>query len=109
MLFYILDEFQGFLSVETNLKFRCAFQTLFYRGLSNGKLRKITWNDIGFNRSTLTVNKNIIKVSDTKTGKSYTVTSPKASLIYRTISIPNFLLKDLYDFYNDDAIYYSFR
>lgn len=42
MLFYILDEFQGFLSVETNLKFRCAFQTLFYRGLSNGKLRKIT-------------------------------------------------------------------
>ena len=36
MLFYTLDEFQRFLSVETNLKFRYAFQTLFYCGLRNG-------------------------------------------------------------------------
>lgn len=55
MLFYTLDEFQRFLSVETNLKFRCAFQTLFYCGLRNGELRGLTWNDIDFNRSTLTV------------------------------------------------------
>lgn len=66
MLFYTLDEFQRFLSVETNLKFRCAFQTLFYCGLRNGELRGLTWNDIDFNRSTLTVNKYIVKVPDPK-------------------------------------------
>lgn len=109
MLFYTLDEFQRFLSVETNLKFRCAFQTLFYCGLRNGELRGLTWNDIDFNKSTLTVNKNIVKVPDPKTGKPYTVTSPKTSSSYRTIPIPNFLLKDLSDLYNDDANYYGFR
>lgn len=109
MAFYTLEEFQRFLSVETDLKFRCTFQTLFYCGLRNGELRGLTWNDINFNRSTLTVNKNIVKVPDPKTGKPYTVTSPKTSSSYRTIPIPNFLLKDLSDLYNDDANYYGFR
>ena len=41
--------------------------------------------------------------------KPYTVTSPKTSSSCRTIPIPNFLLKDLSDFYNDDANYCGFR
>lgn len=109
MAFYTLEEFQRFLSVETDLKFRCAFQTLFYCGLRNGELRGLTWNDINFNRSTLTINKNIVKVPDSKTSKPYIVTSPKTSSSYRTIPIPNFLLKDLSDLYNDDANYYGFK
>ena len=74
-----------------------------------GELRGLTWNDIDFNRSTLTVNKNIVKVPDPKTGKPYIVASPKTSSSYRTIPISNFLLKDLSDLYNDDANYYGFR
>ena len=69
MLFYTHQEFQKFLSVEYDLKYRCAFQTLFYCGLRNGELRGLTWNDINFNRNTLAVNKNIVKVPDPKTGK----------------------------------------
>ena len=109
MLFYTLDEFQRFLSVETNLKFRCTFQTLFYCGLRNGELRGLRCNYIDFNRSTSTVNKNIVKILDPKTGKPYTVISHKTSSNYRTIPIPKFLLKDLSDIYNDDANYYGFR
>lgn len=109
MSFYTPEEFQKFLSVENELKYICAFQNLFYCGLRNGELRELTWNDINFNRSTLTVNKNIVKVPDSKTGKPYTVTSPKTSSSYRTIPIPNFLLKDLSDLYNDDANYYGFK
>lgn len=109
MSFYTPEEFQKFLSVENELKYICAFQTLFYCGLRNCELRELTWNDINFNRSTLTVNKNIVKVPDSKTGKPYTVTSPKTSSSYRTIPIPNFLLKDLSDLYNDDANYYGFK
>lgn len=64
---------------------------------------------INFNRSNLIVNKNIVKVPDPKTGKPYTVNSSKTSSSYRTIPIPNFLLKDLSYLYNDDANYYGFR
>lgn len=102
MAFYTLEELQRFLTVETDLKFRCAFQTLFYCGFRNGELRGLTWN-------TLTVNKNIVKVPDPKTSKLYTVTSHKTSSSYRTIPIPNFLLKDLSELYNDEANYYGFR
>ena len=49
----------------------------------------INLDNIDFNRSTLTINKNIVKVPAPKTGKPYTVTSPKTSSSYRTIRIPN--------------------
>lgn len=61
MLFYTLDEFQKFLSVETNLKFRCAFQTLFYCGLRNSELRGLTLNGIDFNKCALTITKILLK------------------------------------------------
>ncbi|HHX71161.1 MAG TPA: site-specific integrase [Gallicola sp.] len=109
MLFYTPDEFHKFLSVEDNLVFRCVFQTLFYCGLRNGELRGLTWNDIDFNRGTLSVNKNIVPIPNSKTGKSYTVTSPKTSSSYRTIPIPNFLLDDLERLYNENGNYYGFK
>lgn len=61
MSFYTPEEFQKFLSVEDDLKWICLFQTLFYCGLRNGELRGLTWNDINFNKSCLSVNKNITK------------------------------------------------
>lgn len=42
MSFYTPEEFQKFLSVENDVKFICAFQTLFYCGLRNGELRGLT-------------------------------------------------------------------
>ena len=41
MSFYTPEEFQKFLSVENDVKFICAFQTLFYCGLRNGELKRI--------------------------------------------------------------------
>ena len=115
MQFYTPQEFQKFLSVENDLKWICAFHTLFYCGLRNGELRGLTWNDINFKKSCLSVNKNITKTPDEKTGKPYTVSSPKTMSSYRTIPIPNFLLdylKKLYDecstFYNFDDSWYVF-
>lgn len=109
MLFYTPEEFQKFLAVENDLKFRCAFQTLFYCGLRNGELRGLTWEDINFNKHTLTVNKNIVKVPNENTGKPYTITSPKTMSSYRTIPIPNFLISDLEELYDRCSIYYGFK
>lgn len=109
MKFYTPDEFQKFLSVENDLRFRCAFQTLFYCGLRNGELRGLTWNDINFRKSCLSVNKAVTKVPDRKNNKPYSVSSPKTSSSYRTIPIPNFLLEDLKQLYDDSTRYYKFN
>ena len=93
MSFYTPEEFQKFISVENDVKFICAFQTLFYCGLRNGELRGLTRNDINFKKSCLSVNKNITKTPDPITGKPYIVSSPKTMSSYRTIPIPNFLLE----------------
>ncbi len=109
MKFYTPNEFQKFLSVENDLKFRCAFQTLFYCGLRNGELRGLTWNDINFRKSCLSVNKAVTKVPDKKNNKPYSVSSPKTMSSYRTIPIPNFLLDDLKQLYDDSSTYYNFN
>lgn len=36
------DEFQQFLSVEEDIKFRCGFQLLYYCGLRIGELKGLT-------------------------------------------------------------------
>ena len=109
MLFFTPEEFNKFLSVESELRFRVAFQILFYCGLRNGELRGLTWNDINFNKRTLTVNKNIVKAPDVKNNKPYSITSPKTSSCYRTIPIPNFLLNDLERLYDDSSNFYHFK
>ncbi len=109
MSFYTPEEFQKFLSVENDIKFICAFQTLFYCGLRNGELRGLTWNDINFRKSCLSVNKNITKTPDPITGKPYTLSSPKTMSSYRTIPIPNFLLEYYKDLYDNCSSYYNFN
>ena len=107
--FYTPEEFQKFLSIEKDVKFICAFQTLFYCGLRNGELRGLTWNDINFRKSCLSVNKNITKTPDSITGKPYTVSSPKTMSSYRTIPIHNFLLEHYKNLYDNCSSYYNFN
>ena len=109
MSFYTPEEFQKFLSVENDIKFICAFQTLFYCGLRNGELRGLTWNDINFKKSCLSVNKNITKTPDPITGKPYTISSHKTMSIYRTIPIFIILLEYYKDLYDDCSSYYNFN
>ncbi len=109
MLFYTPEEFRKFLSVEDDIKFICAFQVLFYCGLRNGELRGLTWNDINFNKSCLSVNKTVTKTPNPITRKPYTISSPKTMSSYRTIPIPNFLLEYLKELYDNCSSYYNFN
>lgn len=78
MLFFSYEEFMKFLSVEDDLKFRCAYMILYYCGLRLGELRAITWKDINFEKNTISISKQITKLntreiwhfSPTKTQKS---------------------------------------
>ena len=109
MQFFTIDEFHKFLAVEDDFKYRCLFQTLFYCGLRKGEIRGLSWNDINFNRGTLTVNKNVVCVKDEKTGNSWTLTSPKTLSSYRTLPIPKFLLDNLDRLYLENSKYKNFN
>ena len=82
---------------------------LFRSGLRNGELRGLTWGDINFNKRTLSVNKNVVKVKDEVNNRPYILTSPKTMSSYRTIPIPKFLLDDLDDLYESKCRCYGFN
>lgn len=92
MMFWTKEEFDKFISVESDVRFKAAFEMLYYCGLRSGELRGLTWSDIDFERKELSVNKNITTNID---GRKYVVTTPKTKSSYRTIPMPDLLIRDL--------------
>ena len=92
MEFWTYEEFKQFISVEKDLVFKSFFKTLYFCGLRKGEIRALTWNDINFDNSSLTVNKGL---SDNVNGKKYIITSPKTLSSNRTLPMPKELVNDL--------------
>lgn len=92
MLFFYYDEFQQFLSVEKDIKFRCGFQLLYYCGLRIGELKGITWNDKDFEKGTVTINKQITKQS---CRENWRFVPPKTQKSNRVLPLVKVLLEDL--------------
>lgn len=93
MDFYTYEEFLQFLNSEKDIKFRCAFEVLFYCGLRRGELRGLTWDNIDFKEKTLSVKKNVVNA--TGDHGPWKVTTPKTRTSTRTIPIPDVLVEDL--------------
>ena len=94
MEFYTLEEFKQFISYETDIKFKCLYETLYYCGLRKGEARALTWNDINFEEKTLRVNKNLTQFGNDES-HNYIITTPKTSSSIRTIPISETLYNDL--------------
>ena len=92
MDFYTFEEFNQFISVEDDLKYRCFFKTLYFCGLRKGEIRALNWNDIDFKNNTLSVNKGI---SDNVNGKRYVISSPKTKSSNRTLPLPKDVISEL--------------
>lgn len=106
MLFWTKEEFDKFISVESDTKFKSAFETLYYCGLRSGELRALTWNNIDFDSKELTVNKNVTINLD---GKKYIITTPKTKSSYRTLPMPDILVNDLKELRKIQENYYEFN
>jgi Site-specific recombinase XerD len=108
MDFYTLDEFKLFISVETDIKYKCLFETLYFCGLRKGEARGLTWNDINFEDKELRVNKNVVNIKG-ENDKHYAIMTPKTASSIRVIPIPDTLLNDLKILLENDKKIYGFN
>jgi integrase len=95
MLFWTKEEFFKF--IETMKKKPVsyyAFEILYWCGIREGELLALTMDDIDLNNKRLTVNKSYQRLE----GKDI-VTSPKTEKSNRTIQLPNFLCRELEDYF----------
>ena len=92
MLFFTYEEFQRFISVEEDIRFKCLYETLYYCGLRRAEARGLTWADIDLNKKTLSVNKQICSLYS---GTHFEFTDPKTKSSIRTIPLPKVLCDDL--------------
>lgn len=92
MLFFEEKEFDLFIKQEDNIVYKTFFEVLYYCGLRQGEAKALTWNDINFDKQTVSITKSII--SKIK-GQRYIVTSPKNKSSIRMLPLPKNVLNSL--------------
>lgn len=105
MLFYTKEEFDNFISYESDLKWICFFSALFYCGLRQGEALALNWNDINFENNTIRINKSL---ANRVKGSKFLILPPKTRGSNRTIPIPLSLAKKLKIRYNEQKKYTNF-
>ncbi len=98
--FFTYEEFKQFISVVDDVFFKAVFETLYYCGLRCGELRGLTWDNIDFKNSYLSIRKNVVSTNGFN-DKAYLVTTPKTKSSIRDLPIPKVLLDDLKILYDE--------
>lgn len=98
--YYTYEEFKQFISVEENLKYKVAFEILYYCGLRRGELLALTWKHINFDNRELKVNQNLV---ENRIDGGYLITSPKTRSSIRTIPLTSKLLSHLKELKEEDS------
>ena len=98
--YYTYEEFKQFISVEENLKYKVAYEMLYYCGLRRGELLALTWKHINFNNRELKVNQNLV---ENRIDGGYLITSPKTRSSIRTIPLTSKLLSHLKELKEEDS------
>ena len=99
MPFWTVEEFERFLDhmMDKRISYM-GFKLFFWTGLRKGELLALTREDVDLDAKTLTVNKSYQKIKDKEV-----ITPPKTPKSNRVISLPDFLVEDLKDYF--DSIY----
>ena len=105
--YYTYEEFQQFISVEDDIKWKCAFETLYYCGLRRGECRGLQWSDIDWKNKQVSITKQANSVKDSQ--KYYELTPPKTQKSIRTLPLTDVLYNDLVNLYNEKKKYYGFN
>lgn len=94
--FWENDDFKTFISYVEDQYWNLVFTFLYETGVREGEMFALTWNDVDFNKGTISINKSI--TSKTHQNR-YKITTPKNSNSYRTIDLSDSFLKRLKNHY----------
>ncbi len=99
MPFWTVEEFEQFIDhmIDKRISY-VAFKLLFWTGLRKGELLALTRGDVDLDAKLLTVNKSYHRIKGHEE-----ITPPKTPKSNRTISLPDFLVEDLSEYF--DSIY----
>ena len=97
MLFFTIDEFNQFISVEDDIMFKPLFETLYYMGLRKGELRGLQWKDIDFKNKIMRIYKQIPSIYSMD---NYKLSPLKTQNSNRDLPINDLLLADLKKLYD---------
>lgn len=97
MLFWTPEEFNKVIAFVDKPEYNVFFKFLYLTGCRRGEALAITWNDINFEKGTVSIDKNVAYKVGEK-GKSYHLTTPKNSSSYRTIGLPDNFLAELQEY-----------
>ncbi len=103
MLYWTQEEFEMFIAVVDNYRFKCVFLFLYLTGCRKGEACALKWEDIDFTNSTVKINKTLTKATDSERSVNegevvsdvYRITTPKTENSYRQILLPTILIKHL--------------
>lgn len=82
----------------------CVLLSL-YTGLRIGEICGLMWGDIDFNKSIITVRRTVQRICTNTCGTKLIVDTPKSRTSKRSIPIPTFIMKILYDLRSNDDHY----
>lgn len=107
MLFYTFEEFKAFISVENDIKYKTAFETLYFCGLRRGELLGLTWRNVDFSRKEIIIVQNVVNVKGEY--GHWNITTPKTKTSRRQIPIPEALFDNLRLLKKECEKYYGFN
>ena len=90
--YYTYEEFKKFISVEDDLKYKVAFEILYFCGLRRGELLALTWRHINFDSKEPSVKQNLV---ENRIEGGYLITSPKTRSSIRTLPLTDKLIQHL--------------
>ena len=93
--FWTIEEYEAFIATfEEGTQHRLMFDILFWTGMREGELLALTKNDIDVAQQTVRINKTYYRIN----GEDI-ITVPKTKNSVRTIDLPQFLVKEIKDYY----------
>ena len=98
--YYTYEEFKKFISVENDLKYKVAFEILYFCGLRRGELLALTWKYINFETKELNIKQNLV---ENRIDGGYLITSPKTRSSIRIIPLTSRLLNHLKELKEKDS------
>ncbi len=104
--FFTYDEFSKFIACVDNKPFHALFMTLYHQGTRIGEANALTWNDIDFEKHTMTINKNCYMKAK---GIRYVITSTKRTASDRILPIEHETEEELKELYKYYASYANFE